>query len=130
MSQGGWVGDPCDFSVSLSPFGSDFGTLDFGLWYFGLGLDNKMSFYCLGSQITSERKTLSFVWFSSEVSIKVYRNPRNLFVLNLVISSLLCLLTSVLCLPPALLQCLRTGQWSLGVAACKIVPAIQGECDM
>ena len=25
----------CDFSVSLSPFGNDFGTLDFGL-----GLDN------------------------------------------------------------------------------------------
>ena len=65
MSQGGWVGDPCDFSVSLSPFGSDFGTLDFGLWYFGLGLDNKMSFYCLGSQITSEQKhsALSgFLW--------------------------------------------------------------------
>ena len=28
-------GGPCDFSVSLSPFG-----LDFGLWDFGLGLDN------------------------------------------------------------------------------------------
>ena len=58
---------------------------------------------------------------------RAYRNPRNLFVLNLVISGLL---TSVLCLPPTLLQCLRTGQWSLGVAACKIVPAIQGECDI
>ena len=57
---------------------------------------------------------------------RAHRNPRNLFVLNLVISGLL---TSVLCLPPTLLQCLRTGQWSLGVAACKIVPAIQGECD-
>ena len=32
----GWVGGddggPCDFSVSPSPFGLDFGTLDFGLW--------------------------------------------------------------------------------------------------
>ena len=33
----GGVGDPCDFSVSPSPFGLDFGTLDFGL-----GLDNIM----------------------------------------------------------------------------------------
>ena len=32
----GYVGGPCDFSVSPSPFGLDFGTLDFGL-----GLDNK-----------------------------------------------------------------------------------------
>ena len=32
---GGWVGGPCDVSVSPSPFGLDFGTLDFGL-----GLDN------------------------------------------------------------------------------------------
>ena len=27
---GGGVGGPCDFSVSPSPFGLDFGTLDFG----------------------------------------------------------------------------------------------------
>ena len=40
--RGGWVGwggggggGPCDSSVSPSPFG-----LDFGLWDFGLGLDN------------------------------------------------------------------------------------------
>ena len=32
----GWGGGPCDFSVSPSPFGLSFGTLDFGL-----GLDNK-----------------------------------------------------------------------------------------
>ena len=32
---GGVVGGPCDFSVSPSPFGLDFRTLDFGL-----GLDN------------------------------------------------------------------------------------------
>ena len=30
----------CDFSVSPSPFGLDFGTLDFRLWDLGLGLDN------------------------------------------------------------------------------------------
>ena len=30
-----WGGGPCDFSVSPSPFGLDFGTLDFGL-----GLEN------------------------------------------------------------------------------------------
>ena len=35
-SYGWWVGGgPCDFSVSPSPFGLDFGTLDFRL-----GLDN------------------------------------------------------------------------------------------
>ena len=28
---GGGGGGPCDFSVSPSPFGLDFGTLDFGL---------------------------------------------------------------------------------------------------
>ena len=28
---GGWLGGPCDFSVSPSPFGLDFGTLDLGL---------------------------------------------------------------------------------------------------
>ena len=31
------VGGPCAFSVSPSPFGLDFGTLDFGLW-----LDNDL----------------------------------------------------------------------------------------
>ena len=35
---GGGVGGPCDFGVSPSPFGLDFGTL--GLWDFRLGLDN------------------------------------------------------------------------------------------
>ena len=33
------VGGPCDFSVSPSPFGLNFGTLDFGL-----GLDNNRVF--------------------------------------------------------------------------------------
>ena len=37
----GYVGGPCDFSVSPSPFGLDLGTL--GLWDFGLGLDNILS---------------------------------------------------------------------------------------
>ena len=36
----GWGGGPCDFSVSPSPFGLDFGTLDLD---FGLGLDNSIS---------------------------------------------------------------------------------------
>ena len=35
---GGWVGGPCDYSVSPSPF-----SLDFGLWDLGLGLDNLRS---------------------------------------------------------------------------------------
>ena len=34
---GGGGGGPCDFSVSPSPFGLDFGTLDSE---FGLGIDN------------------------------------------------------------------------------------------
>ena len=32
----GWVGGPCDFSVSPSPFGLDFGNLDFGTSDLGL----------------------------------------------------------------------------------------------
>ena len=36
--RGGWggVGGPCDFSVSPSPFGLDFGTLDYGTSDLGL----------------------------------------------------------------------------------------------
>ena len=30
------MGGPCDFSVGSSPFGLDFGTLDFGNWDSGL----------------------------------------------------------------------------------------------
>ena len=44
---GGVVGGPCDFSVSPSPFGLDFGILDFGL-----GLDNRST-------------GLSWPWFRS-----------------------------------------------------------------
>ena len=36
----GWGGDPCDFSVSKSPFGLDFGTLDFGTSDSGLTIKN------------------------------------------------------------------------------------------
>ena len=32
----GWGGGPCDFNVSPSPFGLDFGTLDFGISDSGL----------------------------------------------------------------------------------------------
>ena len=36
----GWVGGgPCDFSVSPSPFGLDFGTLDFGTSDSGLTIE-------------------------------------------------------------------------------------------
>ena len=55
---------------------------------------------------------------------RAHRNPRNLFILNLGVSGVL---TTALCLPPTLLTCLHTGQWGLGVAACKIVPALQGQ---
>ena len=41
---GGGGGGPWDFSVSPSPFG-----LDFGLWDFGLGLDNKIDYNSLTS---------------------------------------------------------------------------------
>ena len=35
------VGGPCDFSVSQSPFGLDFATLDFGASDSGLTIDEK-----------------------------------------------------------------------------------------
>ena len=43
------MGGPCDFSVSPSPFGLDFGTLDLD---FGLGLDN------IKEQVFSDLETL------------------------------------------------------------------------
>ena len=49
---GGVVAGPCDFSVSPSPFGLDFGTLDFGL-----GLDNSSLF-----QTHSRRRHSHPVW--------------------------------------------------------------------
>ena len=36
---GGVVGGPCDFSVSPSPFGLDFGALDFGTSDLGLTIE-------------------------------------------------------------------------------------------
>ena len=48
---GGWVGGPCDSSVSPSPFGLDFGTLDFGSFDLGLTispdhLESRVCFTC------------------------------------------------------------------------------------
>ena len=43
---GGVGGGPCDFSVSPSPFGLDFGTLDFGTSDSGLTKLLKIMFYC------------------------------------------------------------------------------------
>ena len=40
MDQGHHSWSPCDFCVSSSPFGLNFGTLDFGLWMLDLGLTN------------------------------------------------------------------------------------------
>ena len=37
----GGVGGPCDFSVSPSPFGLDFGTLDYGTSDLGLTIVNE-----------------------------------------------------------------------------------------
>jgi len=54
---------------------------------------------------------------------KVHRTPKNLYILNLGISGLS---TSVICLPPTLAQCLYGGKWFLGLAACKLVPTMQG----
>ena len=54
---------------------------------------------------------------------KAHRTPKNLYILNLGVSGLS---TSVVCLPPTLAQCLYGGKWFLGVAACKLVPCMQG----
>ena len=62
----GWGGGACDFSVSPSPFGIDFGTLDFGL-----GLDNmcvdtltsNFSFYDLHKISQKVNKRISCGWF-------------------------------------------------------------------
>ncbi len=42
---GGGVGGPCDFSVSPSPFGLDFGTLDFVTSDSGLTIMSGILFY-------------------------------------------------------------------------------------
>ena len=67
----GWVGGPCDFSVSPSPFGLDFGTLDFGLWDFGLGLDNiNMKLLTLNRWLSEE-----LTYFYNRIEIKSYILP-------------------------------------------------------
>ena len=40
---GGWGGGPCDFSVSPSPFGLDFGPLDFGTSGLGLTIELRIN---------------------------------------------------------------------------------------
>ena len=39
------MGDPCDFSVSPSPFGLDFGSLDFGTLDLGLTISDHTDEY-------------------------------------------------------------------------------------
>ena len=53
----------------------------------------------------------------------MHRTPKNIFVLNLAISGIS---TSIICIPPTLIQCLYGGKWYLGLVACKLVPTIQG----
>ena len=54
---------------------------------------------------------------------KAHRTPKNLYIVNLAVSGIsMC----VICIPPTLIQCLYGGKWFLGLAACKLVPAIQG----
>ena len=57
--RGGWgggVGGPCDFSVSPSPFGLDFGTLDFGTSDSGLTI--YVVLYIFGSDRSSRNANL------------------------------------------------------------------------
>ena len=54
---------------------------------------------------------------------KMHRTPKNIYILNLGISGIS---TSLLCIPPTLMQCLYGGKWYLGLTACKLVPALQG----
>ena len=59
------VGGPCDFSVSPSPFGLDFGTLDFGL-----GLDN---FFKRPQDPDKDARWISlcgcFLWYRDDWSV-------------------------------------------------------------
>ena len=54
---------------------------------------------------------------------KAHRTPKNLYILNLGVSGIA---TSVICIPPTLIQCLYGGKWYLGLVACKLVPTMQG----
>ena len=66
----GWGGGgPCNFSVSPSPFGLDFGTLDFGL-----GLDNTfraiLSIISLTDRHTHRQTRFTLLGLLSEPKIK------------------------------------------------------------
>ena len=50
---GWWGGGLCDYCVSPSPFGLDFGTLDFGT-----GLDNKDDHFVLLCFVVSHYKSI------------------------------------------------------------------------
>ena len=68
----GWGGGPCDFSVSPSPFGLDFGTLDLD---FGLGLDNSSHFLLrsLWSGLSQfSGITLILFYFRGQVEPKIF----------------------------------------------------------
>ena len=54
----GWGGGPCDFSVSPSPFGLDFGTLNSGTSDSGLTINNQ-KFYIHGTRIELMRESLA-----------------------------------------------------------------------
>ena len=78
------MGGPCDFSVSPSPFGLDFGTLDFGL-----GLDNNntnvtLTFYDVGLQGSPSSAVSWCPWppcgHKSQVQVHIrFLNHENLF---------------------------------------------------
>ena len=57
------MGGPCDFSVSPSPFGLDFGSLDFGT----LGIDNKSA-----SVIHGDSYALDVRLLNNNHTIKLY----------------------------------------------------------
>jgi len=54
---------------------------------------------------------------------KMQRTPKNIYILNLGISGIS---TSLICVPPTLVQCLYGGKWYFGLIACKLMPAMQG----
>ena len=60
---GGWLGGPCDFSVSPSPFGLDFGTLDFGTSDLGLTITllNVAKFFSIVDVILITRSLLLLI---------------------------------------------------------------------
>ena len=66
---GGWVGGPYDFSVSPSPFGLDFGTLDFGL-----GLDNnELNYVKAPPQVSYASSKFELILFTASPSLYAKR---------------------------------------------------------